>query len=144
MSRVQLLVELPPGMSPLRLREVLEMNEVVVRDLRRVDAADPPARSSQPTAIGLTAAELSVLKAFAFCDTNKEIAAQLGICESTVKSHIKSIFCKLRVHRRARALLRALRLGLITGRDLAPLPKGGEKSAKRGMDKKEHQGYNRT
>ncbi len=37
--------------------------------------------------------------------TNKEIAAQLGISESTVKTHVGNIFSKLRVSRRLQLLL---------------------------------------
>ena len=37
--------------------------------------------------------------------TNKEIAAQLGISESTVKTHVSNIFSKLRVSRRLQLLL---------------------------------------
>ncbi len=37
--------------------------------------------------------------------TNKEIAAQLGISESTVKTHVSNIFSKLRISRRLQLLL---------------------------------------
>jgi LuxR family maltose regulon positive regulatory protein len=45
--------------------------------------------------------------------SNKEIARELGIAPETVKSHIKSIFVKLAVDRRAQAVSRAQSLGLI-------------------------------
>jgi len=67
---------------------------------------------------------LAVLKAFAYCDRNDDIAARLNISVSTVKSHINSLFRKLNVRTRVRALVRALRLGLVTAQDLSPPPKG--------------------
>lgn len=45
--------------------------------------------------------------------SNKEIARQLGIAPETVKSHIKNIFIKLSVERRAQAVSRAYSLGLV-------------------------------
>ena len=44
---------------------------------------------------------------------NKEIAAELFISESTVKSHIASIFQKLEVGDRTEAVTQALQKGLI-------------------------------
>jgi LuxR family maltose regulon positive regulatory protein len=45
--------------------------------------------------------------------SNKEIARELGIASETVKPHIKNIFVKLAVDRRAQAVSRAQSLGLI-------------------------------
>jgi LuxR family maltose regulon positive regulatory protein len=44
--------------------------------------------------------------------TNKEIARDLAIAPETVKSHIKHLFIKLKVERRAQAVSRAQILGL--------------------------------
>jgi LuxR family maltose regulon positive regulatory protein len=45
--------------------------------------------------------------------SNKEIAFKLGIAPETVKSHLKRVFLKLNVDRRAMAVLRARRLGIL-------------------------------
>jgi DNA-binding NarL/FixJ family response regulator len=48
--------------------------------------------------------------------SNKEIARNLGIAPETVKSHVKSIFVKLAVDKRAHAVARAQALGLLRDR----------------------------
>jgi len=45
--------------------------------------------------------------------SNKEIARILSIAPETVKSHVKHIFVKLNVERRAQAVSRAQSLGLV-------------------------------
>jgi len=44
--------------------------------------------------------------------SNKEIARDLAIAPETVKSHVKHLFIKLNVERRAQAVSRAQILGL--------------------------------
>jgi len=38
--------------------------------------------------------------------TNKEIAGQLGVGEQTVKTHLRNVFRKLEITRRAQIILR--------------------------------------
>ncbi len=45
--------------------------------------------------------------------SNKEIARSLGIAPETVKSHVKNIFDKLSVEKRAQAIARPQSLGLL-------------------------------
>ena len=45
--------------------------------------------------------------------SNKEIARSLCIAPETVKTHVKHIFVKLNVEKRAQAVSRAYRLGLV-------------------------------
>jgi len=45
--------------------------------------------------------------------SNKEIARDLGISAETVKSHVKMIFVRLQVARRAQAVSRAQTLGIL-------------------------------
>ena len=61
----------------------------------------------------LSERELEVIKLMARGSANKEIAAELFISESTVKSHIASIFQKLEVNDRTGAVTQAIRKGII-------------------------------
>lgn len=63
----------------------------------------------------LSAREGGILALIAAGQSNKEIARTLGIAPETVKTHIKSIFVKLSVEKRAHAVARAQSLGLVTG-----------------------------
>jgi DNA-binding NarL/FixJ family response regulator len=62
----------------------------------------------------LTPRETDVLRQLALGRSNKEIAAALSIGEETVKSHVGSVFAKLQVENRAQAVVRAIRLGIVT------------------------------
>ncbi len=53
-----------------------------------------------PTPRGVTARELSVVRAIQHGKSNKVIAYELGICESTVKVHVRSIMRKLNAKNR--------------------------------------------
>ena len=61
----------------------------------------------------LTAREIDVLMKISFGLTNQEIAQQLFLSQSTVKSHIGSIFRKLNVENRVSALNYARANGLL-------------------------------
>jgi LuxR family maltose regulon positive regulatory protein len=62
----------------------------------------------------LSRRETGILKLIAEGLSNKEIARNLDIGPETVKSHLKSVFTKLGVERRAQAVSRAQTLGLVT------------------------------
>lgn len=64
----------------------------------------------------LTEREIEVLQLLANGCSNKEIARQLQIAETTVKSHVKSIMQKLDVASRTQAALYAVRSGLTLSR----------------------------
>lgn len=70
---------------------------------------------SQRTAPGETLSdrEIEVLRLMARGSANKEIAAELVISESTVKTHIANIFQKLDVNDRTEAVTTALQRGII-------------------------------
>ncbi|MCB1815091.1 MAG: response regulator transcription factor, partial [Candidatus Competibacteraceae bacterium] len=88
--------------------------------IRRVYAGEtciPPALTAKLAAgisnETLTRRELDVLMLLAHGKSNKEIAAQLYISETTVKSHLRHIFTKLNVLSRTEAIAAASRRGLI-------------------------------
>jgi DNA-binding NarL/FixJ family response regulator len=61
----------------------------------------------------LSEREIEVVRLMAEGSANKEIAASLSISESTVKTHIQTIFQKLGVGDRTEAVTQALRKGII-------------------------------
>lgn len=63
----------------------------------------------------LTVRETDVLRLAAAGYSNAEIAAALHLASGTVKNHLSSVFLKLGVRDRTRAVLRALELGLLEG-----------------------------
>jgi LuxR family maltose regulon positive regulatory protein len=62
--------------------------------------------------VPLTARETDVLRLLAQLCTNEEIAADLVLSLNTVKTHMRSLFQKLSVTRRADAVRRGRALGL--------------------------------
>ncbi len=62
---------------------------------------------------GVTPRELEVLRSMAAGKTDKEIGHQLSVTESTVKSHIRTVFNKMGTTNRAQAVALAMRIGLI-------------------------------
>jgi DNA-binding NarL/FixJ family response regulator len=81
----------------------------VVRGLARLASSIP----ASPVAATLTNRELDVLRLIASGRSNKEIADALGTAEATVKNQASSIFSKLGVRDRTRAVLRAIELGVL-------------------------------
>ena len=88
--------------------------------IRRVNSGE----TSVPTALAaklaesmssepLTGREQDVLKLLACGKSNKEIGSHLFITETTVKSHLRSIFSKLNVLSRTEAITTASRRGLV-------------------------------
>jgi len=67
----------------------------------------------RPPGDSLTDRELEVLSGIARGLGNKEIGAELGISESTVKGHVNNVLGKLGVTDRTKALLVAIRRGLV-------------------------------
>ena len=61
----------------------------------------------------LTAREQEVLQLLVRGRSNKEIGAQLFISDETVKSHLKTLFAKLKVRDRTDAAISAVRQGIV-------------------------------
>jgi LuxR family transcriptional regulator, maltose regulon positive regulatory protein len=75
---------------------------------------DPATVVPSNIADALSPREKNILEHIGRGRSNKEIARELGIAPETVKSHIKNIFTKLAVERRAQAVGRAQSLGLVS------------------------------
>jgi LuxR family maltose regulon positive regulatory protein len=83
-----------------------------------LDGSRPPRQVTEGAAAGgiapepLTNRELQVLCRLGQLATTSEIAADLFVSANTVKTHVKSLFLKLAVNRRADAVRRGRELGL--------------------------------
>ncbi len=106
------LEQLADGIRAVAAGETLVRPAVTERVARGVAhlAVHVPA-PSRPE--GLTKRELEVLRLMAGGRSNKEIADALGTAEATVKNQASSIFAKLGVRDRTRAVLRAIELGVL-------------------------------
>ena len=92
--------------------ETLLKPEIMTRVLSRVNAiSETGIRTTE--LIHLTEREQEVLEAVAHGERSKEIAAQLGISERTVKAHLASIYDKLGVDSRAAAIAVAAQKGIL-------------------------------
>jgi len=94
--------------------------EELLDAIRKVHAGEtciPPALgaklASRMSGDALTGREIDVLKLLARGRSNKEIGADLFISETTVKTHVRSIFTKLNVMSRTEAIAAANQRGLI-------------------------------
>ena len=87
--------------------------------IRKVHAGEryiPPeiaVRMSERVLNKLSDREIEVLSLIAKGRSNKEVGAQLGVTEGTVKIHVTNIFSKLEVTARTEAIVVALRHGII-------------------------------
>ena len=99
------------GIAPDYVRMLLAALESETEDQRplRVTKATPPSALIEP----LTERELEVLRLLPTRLSSTEIAEQLYVSVHTVRSHIKSIYAKLNVHRRIDAIQRAKDIGLL-------------------------------
>lgn len=72
-----------------------------------------PPKPKPSADLGLTPSELRVLQLLCAACSNTEVADALHISESTVKTHVSAIMCKLHVTSRLKAVVRAYELGLV-------------------------------
>jgi DNA-binding NarL/FixJ family response regulator len=92
---------LEPSVTAKVMGEFARLSERIVR------------RTAPPLAEPLSARERDVLRLLAEGRSNKEIAADLGIAEGTVKNHMSNVLGKLGALDRTQAALRARELDLI-------------------------------
>jgi DNA-binding NarL/FixJ family response regulator len=109
------------GVSPETLLEAIRtvagggtyLYAPLVSDLTR-DGIRASCRSDPPEVLEpLTERELEILRLMASGIGNREIAAALALSDGTVKNHVSSVFSKLAVGDRTKAVLRAIALGLV-------------------------------
>ncbi|MGB3461514.1 response regulator transcription factor [Rhodanobacter lindaniclasticus] len=93
--------------------ELIEAIRDVHRGKRRVqrDVADEIALHVVDEA--LTEREIAILRLVAIGKANKQVGAELGLSEETIKGHLKNIFSKLDVSDRTHAVTVAARRGII-------------------------------
>lgn len=84
-------------------------------DSAAIAAAFEPASRSSDVADGLTPRQGEVLRLLVEGRSNKAIGRELGLSESTVKTHLASIYARLGVTSRTQAVVAAARLGVRLG-----------------------------
>lgn len=99
--------ELIRSIKAAALGQVQLSPKVAVRLMREISAPESPEK--------LTERETEVLRLLAEGKSNRGIAAELFISETTVKTHVSNIFQKLGVPSRTQAALYAIRIGLVPG-----------------------------
>ena len=104
-SRIGQLDQILHESSDLRFRGVASGSQL------QIDEFAEPHRFG--AAAALSPRERYILELIGGGQSNKEIARVLGIAPETVKSHVKNLFVKLSVERRAQAVYRAQSLGMM-------------------------------
>lgn len=93
-------------------KRLLESMEMAAAEALVVPTTED--RTSRPPLIEpLTEREIEVLRLLQTSLTTPEMADQLGIAPSTVRTFVKNVYAKLGVHRRLEAVERARELGLL-------------------------------
>ena len=76
----------------------------------------PKEAAQKPVASPLTPRETEVLGLLALGKTNRQVAAELHLSLSTIKRHVEHIIEKLKVSDRTQAAVRAIEMGIVSGR----------------------------
>lgn len=95
-----------------------EMTGKLVEVFRQASFTSPPepacdAGDSAPAGGALSPREMDILRGISRGDSNKVIARDLGIAETTVKIHVQHILRKLRVSSRVQVAVLAVERGLV-------------------------------
>ena len=99
--------ELAQAIRALKKGEPVLHPDIARKLMRGAPAAAQPAATDS-----LTAREMEVLSLLARRLSNKEIAAELGVAEKTIKTHVSSILSKLGLESRVEAARIAREQGL--------------------------------
>ncbi len=97
----------------MTMEELLSTIEAVNQGKARIPAAIAEKLAGRVGSQELTARELRVLERIVAGRANKEIASDLNISETTVKSHVNSLLGKLGVADRTHAATMALQRGIV-------------------------------
>jgi NarL family two-component system response regulator LiaR len=89
--------------------------EAAARLMREVCAPEGPEALTEP----LTEREAEVLELIARGKANKQIARELFVAMSTVKTHINNLYRKLNLSSRTQAALYAARIGLVAPEEIS-------------------------
>ncbi len=103
-----------PDNLALAIRVVAGGQPYLSPEVTKALLARAQAGVSRDPELPLSPRELDVLRLMATPATYRQMGQQLSISEETVRSHVKSIFAKLKQPNRTQAVIAALRLGLIS------------------------------
>jgi DNA-binding NarL/FixJ family response regulator len=112
-----LLKDVPPEQLVVGIRAVASGDALLAPSITRRLIADfvarEPARATAPSPVELTSREADVLRLLAAGRSNAEIAEQLVIGHSTVKTHVNRLLTKLGLRDRAQAVVYAYETGFV-------------------------------
>ena len=112
-----LLKDAPPDVLIEAIRTVARGQGLIAPEVtRRLIArfAEVSPRDGAPAAADLSERERQVLLLVAHGLSNAEIGRELGVEETTVKTHVSAVLGKLGLHRRVEAVIYAYETGLVT------------------------------
>jgi DNA-binding NarL/FixJ family response regulator len=109
--------QLVDGIRVVAQGEALLAPSVTRRLIQEFSRTPPSQRELPPTLEELTPRELEVFKLLARGMSNAEIAAELVVSETTVKTHVARILMKLDVRDRVQAVVLAYESGLVAPGD---------------------------
>ena len=120
-----LLKDVPPEQLAAGIRVVAQGDALlapsITRRLIQDFAAATPTRPTPPPGLDeLTARELEVFRCVARGLSNAEIAAELVVSETTVKTHVARVLMKLGLRDRVQAVVFAYEHGIVTPGDANP------------------------
>jgi DNA-binding NarL/FixJ family response regulator len=84
----------------------------MIEDFRRLRRPPPAAGANTPEGEPLTERETVVLDLISAGKSNRDISAELGLAEGTVKNHVSSILAKLHARSRTELAVKAVRRSL--------------------------------